>query len=145
MSTRKRSSRERGAVAVEMAIVLPLLILIIAGIIDLGRLFFVQTMVTNAAREGARMKSLGYTDLDSDTRVNNASPGRCDPAGAFGGPLDITYVACPSTLLPTGRGIGDCARRPTFDWLILGNIASFFGATPTAPQPTATASMRCLG
>ena len=53
--------RERGAVAIEMAIVLPLLLLIIAGMIDLGRLFFVQTMVTNAAREGARMKSLGYT------------------------------------------------------------------------------------
>ena len=58
MSTKVR--KERGAVAVEMAILLPLLLLCIGGIVDLGRLLFVQTMVTNAAREGARMHSLDY-------------------------------------------------------------------------------------
>ena len=52
--------KERGAVAVEMAILLPVLLLCIGGIVDLGRLLFVQTMVTNAAREGARMHSLNY-------------------------------------------------------------------------------------
>ena len=139
MST-KRSRRERGAVAIEMAIVLPLLLLIIGGMIDLGRLFFVQTMVTNAAREGARMKSLGYTNTDSDTRVLASSPGL---AALVGNPT-IVYVACPSSPTPSD-GASATVSAPLFEWLILGNIASFFGATPTAPDPTATASMRCLG
>ena len=46
--------RERGAVAVEMAIILPLLLLVVGGIVDFGRLLFTQNIVTNAAREGAR-------------------------------------------------------------------------------------------
>ena len=139
MSTVARSRRERGAAAVEMAIILPLLLLVVAGIIDLGRLLFVQTMVTNAAREGARMASMGY-DLSSggvaDQRVNNSSPGV--------GTLAITYVACPSTI--TGVEAASATVTTTnFTWIVLGDIAGLFGAAPAAPQPTATASMRCLG
>jgi len=45
---------ERGSLTVELAMILPLLLLIVAGIIDLGLLFWEQTVLTNAAREGAR-------------------------------------------------------------------------------------------
>ena len=48
----KRS--ERGANLVEFAIVLPLLVLILAGLADLGRAFYNYMVITNAAREGAR-------------------------------------------------------------------------------------------
>lgn len=143
-----RTLRERGAVAVEMAIVLPLLILIIGGMVDLGRLFFVQSMVTNAAREGARMKALGYTDADATSRVNAASP-TLDPAvnpnaAAWGGPMIPTYTACPAA--PTAvQGASATVTTTDFEWLILGNMAKWFGATATAPEPTSTASMRCYG
>ena len=50
----RRTSAERGASAVEFALVLPLLFLIIAGIIDLGRVMFYSAITTNVAREGAR-------------------------------------------------------------------------------------------
>lgn len=46
--------KEKGAVAVEMAIVLPLLLLILLGIIEFGRVLNVQVSLTQAAREGAR-------------------------------------------------------------------------------------------
>ena len=45
---------ERGAAAVEMALMLPVLILLIGGIVDFGRAYYTQIMLTNAAREGAR-------------------------------------------------------------------------------------------
>jgi len=45
---------ERGSLTVELAILLPLLLLIVAAIIDLGLLFWEQAVLTNAAREGAR-------------------------------------------------------------------------------------------
>jgi hypothetical protein len=49
-----RSRRERGAVATELAIALPLLLLILGGVLDLGMLYWAKQVVTNASREGAR-------------------------------------------------------------------------------------------
>jgi Flp pilus assembly protein TadG len=49
-----RRRGERGAAAVEFALVLPVLMLIVLGCIDWGYYFFVDQIVTNAAREGAR-------------------------------------------------------------------------------------------
>ena len=48
---------ERGQGLVELALVLPLLILLLAGTVDLGRAFFSYIEITNAAREGARAGS----------------------------------------------------------------------------------------
>jgi Flp pilus assembly protein TadG len=48
----------RGAAAVEFALVVPVLLLIVLGSIDWGYYFFVQQVVTNAAREAARVGSL---------------------------------------------------------------------------------------
>jgi Flp pilus assembly protein TadG len=44
---------DRGAAAVEMAIVLPLLLLVVFGVIDFGRAYNARILVTSAAREGA--------------------------------------------------------------------------------------------
>lgn len=59
--------RDRGAAAVEAALVIPLLLLLVFGIIDFGRMLNYQIKVTEAAREGARALSLG---ADARTRVN---------------------------------------------------------------------------
>ncbi len=45
---------QRGAAAVEFALVLPLLLMIFAGIIEFGVMMYDQAVITNAAREGAR-------------------------------------------------------------------------------------------
>ncbi|NUT37963.1 MAG: pilus assembly protein [Hamadaea sp.] len=55
---RRRSHRDGGAAAVEFALVLPLLLLIVFGIIDFGRLLNAQIKTTEAAREGARAASI---------------------------------------------------------------------------------------
>jgi Flp pilus assembly protein TadG len=52
------SRGERGAALVEFALVLPLLLVVIAGVVDFGFLFQRYEVVTNAAREGARLASL---------------------------------------------------------------------------------------
>jgi Flp pilus assembly protein TadG len=46
--------RDRGAAAVEFALVLPLLMLLVLGCVDWGYYFYIDQLVTNGAREGAR-------------------------------------------------------------------------------------------
>jgi Flp pilus assembly protein TadG len=66
-----RLGHESGAVLVEFALTLPLLLLLIVGIFDFGRLFQEYSVVTNAAREGARMAVLpaSYGIPDIEARV----------------------------------------------------------------------------
>lgn len=59
---RPRSGRERGNVTLEMAAALPLLLFIVAGIIDLGILFWEKEVLTNASREGARAGARAVID-----------------------------------------------------------------------------------
>jgi Flp pilus assembly protein TadG len=51
-------SADRGAVAVEFALILPILIVLVFGIIDFGRAFNAQVTLSQAAREGARVAAL---------------------------------------------------------------------------------------
>ncbi len=52
---------ERGAAAVEFALVLPVLLVLVLGAIDWGWYFYVREVVTNSAREGARAGSVDAT------------------------------------------------------------------------------------
>ena len=58
------STAEDGVVTVEFVILFPLLMLILAGIVEFGHLFYVRQALTNAAREGARAAVVYYTPAD---------------------------------------------------------------------------------
>lgn len=61
----------RGAALVEFAIVAPVLLLLVMGMIEYGRLVMVQQVITNASREGARQGTLeGATTASVTTTVN---------------------------------------------------------------------------
>lgn len=51
-----------GAAAVELALLLPLLVLVVGGIVDFGFAFNAQIGLTHAAREGARVEAIGSGD-----------------------------------------------------------------------------------
>ena len=62
----------RGAAAVEFAIVAPVFFMVVLGIIEFGRMAMVQQVITNAAREGARIGVLDdTTTAQVDTKVQN--------------------------------------------------------------------------
>jgi len=50
----RQAQQRHGAAIVEFAVVSPILILMILGMIDVGRAVMVQNLLTNAARDGAR-------------------------------------------------------------------------------------------
>src|SRR5262245_10191813 len=82
---RMSHGRDRGAAAIEFALLFPLLMLIVFGIIDFGRALNAQITLTQAAREGARLDALGEPNVDSQTQ-----------AAATGlSPVTVTATACP--------------------------------------------------
>ena len=85
-----------GQAIVEMALVLPIFLLVLFGLIDVGRLVFTNSMVSQAAREGARLAAvqarwIGKTTADDPgcvvppTKITAANPGAhyC-PSGVTG-------------------------------------------------------------
>ena len=89
--------RERGAVLAEFAFVLPLLVMLLLGIVEMGIAFNRAQAVEAAAREGARLGSLSTT-------TGAAIEARVDAALA-GIPLDgepsITVESPPGVVVPT--------------------------------------------
>ena len=72
MKTRMRKKHRWAAVAVEMAIVTPLLLTLLFGMIEYGWLFTVRQAMVTASREAARTAALpGSTDADITSRVAN--------------------------------------------------------------------------
>lgn len=67
----KKRSGDDGASAVEFALVLPILVLLIVGIVQFGFLFMEWLQIEHAAREGARWAALDhpYTGSSTDTRT----------------------------------------------------------------------------
>jgi Flp pilus assembly protein TadG len=66
----RRLKSERGAALLETAVVLPLVLLVSVSIFEFGRAYQMFQVMTNAAREGARIAVLpGTTDTDIQNRV----------------------------------------------------------------------------
>ena len=98
---RRRWRDDRGAELIELAIVLPMLLLVFAAIIDFGFLFQRYEVLTNAAREGARLGVLdGYVEADVDARV--ASYLTAAGLTVTGDPTTVTYA---DHVLSTGKSI----------------------------------------
>ncbi len=62
----RQNTQRRATAAVELAVCLPLLLIIISGIWEVGRMVQVQNLLANAAREGGRQASAGQVN---DTAV----------------------------------------------------------------------------
>jgi Flp pilus assembly protein TadG len=138
---RRRHTRESGAELVEMAVVLPLLMLLIAGIVDFAFLLQSFEVVTNAAREGARIGVLpGYGTTDIQSRVSQY----VSSAGLTGTP---TTTVTPTTITPAGGGAPFPAIQVSvsynYRYLFIGPVVSLLGRSfVTTKTFTATSVMR---
>jgi Flp pilus assembly protein TadG len=60
---------ERGQALVEMAFVLPILLMLVFGITEFGRIFGAELILSNSAREGARYAAVGASDSEIVSKV----------------------------------------------------------------------------
>jgi Flp pilus assembly protein TadG len=62
---------QRGAAALEFAIIVPIFMLLVCAMIDFAMVFNAQAVTANAARDGARAASLGKTFATTGTTIAN--------------------------------------------------------------------------
>jgi len=58
---------------VELALILPILIIFLLGIVEFGRVFNAYLVVTHASREGVRAGVVGATDAEMEQRVRDSA------------------------------------------------------------------------
>src|SRR6185436_6149059 len=91
---RRRSAR-RGAAVVEMAVVTPLLLMMMFGIMEFGWMFMMKETLTNATREAARVMVLrGATTTDARNRFASAISG----TGLNVTSSELTITSAPLTI-----------------------------------------------
>jgi len=128
----KRLSTDRGAAAVEFALVAPLLLLLVMGIAEFGRAYNLQTTISGAAREGARAMAL----------QNDPAAARAAAQAAAGGlRLTSTQITVSPTSCPTNSTGAATMATVTVNYP-MSFITGLFGATITLHG---TGVMRCNG
>ncbi len=150
----RRLGSERGAELIEMMLVTPILLLIFAAIFDFGMLFRSWEVVTNAAREGARIGSLPAYSADANIRLRveqymqaSGVANACVMQTVAGGscPASACSVCVQTQTLCTGAG-AYTARQVTVvvnqTLPSLSAIAPFFGGSFGTVPVGATSSMR---
>ena len=86
---------------IEFALVLPIVLLLVLGAMDIGRLFFLKMSLVNAAREGANFLALFPEDADNgfvDTFTVISEEGNNSFLSLSEG--DVTYTGCCTHGLP---------------------------------------------
>lgn len=141
----RRVADSSGSELVEAALTFPLLLLVVMGIIDFGLAFQQYEVLTNAAREGARIAVLpSYSTADAEFRVHQYLDAAflAQDAGAaatitVGDPVDVILG-------------GKCMQTRTVtvtyphEFLFVGGIVNFFnpGSTLGTTNLTASSTMR---
>jgi Flp pilus assembly protein TadG len=87
---KKLRDQENGQALVEMALIFPILLILIFGAIDIGRICYYSIIVNNAARTGVRVASVGGSDSAINSAISDS---------AFFDETDLTVVITPSVSL----------------------------------------------
>jgi Flp pilus assembly protein TadG len=148
---RRLSSNERGQALAEFALVLPLVLLFIAGVVEMGRAWNIKQVVTDAAREGARWTVVQDQDLPDLAAVEDKIEERLALGGVTGATIQF------SSADPACAVVADCYHDDTgfgkemtvavsapFQMNLIGVLLKWAGG-PTTVDITTYATMRNEG
>jgi Flp pilus assembly protein TadG len=137
-----RRHRQRGSIVIEMALILPLFLFVLGGIVDMGLLFWEKHVITNATREGARAAAKA---MDTGTAVlaqmtqSQVQQVVQDYLDKFnlknldGSPLELSPGNFSYNWTNTGSGLAlDVSlNQIPYKMMLLPNFSTFFGGTRT--------------
>lgn len=101
---RRRSGQDKGAVAVEFALVVPVFVMLVLGLFEFGRAFNIQVSLSEAARESVRYAAVHSADADFTVGAAQAAGVAAAPTV----PLQKTDVVI-SFRNPDSSSAGSCA------------------------------------
>ena len=128
----RRLRNERGASAVEFALIVPLLIVLVLGIAEFGHAFQVQGTLSAAAREGVRAMALQNDPAAAQAAVRNATTS-LRPA------VTNTQIRVDPLVCPVSGGATNVTVTITYR---MPYLTGFFGS---GVQLRGTGVMRCNG
>lgn len=126
-SNSSKNERNRGAVAVEFALVAPILLTLVAGIVEFSHAYNLQISVTQAAREAARNMAITNSQAEAQAAAAQGAPGLATNTFTY----TFTPVACSADQNVT---VGISYTTNT--------LTGLFGSTVTL---TGVGAMRCGG
>jgi Flp pilus assembly protein TadG len=128
----RRGRGQEGSAAVEFAIILPILLLLLLGALDMGHMYYMDHLITNASREGARYAAK-YTGAAQPTSAQVSSYVKSTlNYNAFN--LDtLTVTAAYAGVVP--NKIATVTVTAQKEWWVLGTLAGF--STKTLRAQTA--------
>jgi Flp pilus assembly protein TadG len=136
-----RGGNERGTALLETALTLPLILLVSVGIFEFGRAYQMEQVLTNAAREGARVAVLpGSTADDVKSRVvSYLNSGQVPNAST------ASVVVTPNVSIAIGAGTASGSKVTVnypFSFMVLNPVARLVvkGAKVGAAPITMSAS-----
>lgn len=136
----RRCGGESGAVAVEFALILPVLLLLLVGTIQFGVVYSEYQVMEGAAREGARcaaVQAAGFSDCDPVARVDAALPAGYTRTGPVTVSVEGGGAAC--TEATVGRNV-------TVSWpqeFSLGLLGNLVPGLPDTVTRTVRGTFRC--
>ena len=143
-TTWRRLAGERGTALLETALTVPLLLLVSVGIFEFGRAYQTWQVLTNAAREGARVAVMpGSVPGAAEARVRQYLQTGQLPNGAA-----ATVVVNPLALVSIGVGTATATVVTVnypFPFIVLQPVARLLVSGSTLGAPvilTASAEMR---
>ena len=142
---RTRLTNERGQALLETAITLPIVLLVAVAIFEFGRAYQTLQIVTNAAREGARIAVLpSTTDTMVQTRVTDyLRTGQLQNAGT----TTVNINRASTVVVGTGTASASIVTvNYPFSFMVLNPVAKLIRRTSTMGEApftmTASAAMR---
>ena len=137
---RRFRNTEAGQALVEFTMIIPVFCLLLFGLVDFGRAFYTWLIVTNAAREGARVAAVQETAANVDARIYESF---CEtyPSNCSLNPSKLTIT---KTNVQGTRGSAVVIELDyNFDYVTpIGNIVALFGDSLSEPTISAHSSMR---
>jgi Flp pilus assembly protein TadG len=143
---------ERGVSAVEFALLLPLLVIVLFGIIEFGLILYDKAVITNASREGAR-RGIVYDSTVTPSRplgsniIAGVTPYNSQLISfASGTPAMNVTIATNNVANAACNATGDLLQVSVtykYTFLVLSSSLPFSLGGFTGPNVTASTTMRC--
>jgi Flp pilus assembly protein TadG len=135
---RHRMSRDEGVAAVEFALILPVLALLLFGILEFGRVWSQYQVFQGAAREGARCAAVQATEF-SDCEIQGSIVAAAAPYDPQNQPADVEVGGSPDA---DGCSDADQGQDVQVSWVQPLDINIPFWSDVTV-TPTIKAVFRC--